>query len=77
MDAYTYKNIKFLATNIILGHLCNDNCYLPINTIITVTKYYIFSCAVNKRTPSFSVLKNKLKKQYEDQFSVSVESGKK
>ena len=46
------QKYKVLATNIILEHLCNDNCYLPINAIITVTKYYIFSCAVNKRTPN-------------------------
>ena len=61
IHTHTTKNIQLLVTNIILEHLCNDNCYLSINTISAVTTFYIFSCAVSKRTPSISVLTNKLK----------------
>ena len=53
----TRKRLIFSQENIILGYLYNDNNYYPINTIIAVTKSYIFSSAVHEAIPNISALK--------------------
>ena len=67
------KRLIFSQEDIILGYLYNDNNYYPINTIIAVTKSYIFSSAVHEAIPNISALKHKLQKQFKDQHHVNME----
>ena len=53
----TCKRLIFSQEDIILGHLYNDNNYCPVNTIIAVTKSYIFSSTVHG---AINALKHKL-----------------
>ena len=70
------KEINLSPLNIIMGHLDRDNSFLPINTIILVTKYYIFTSAVKATRPSIHELKVKLKRCYEEQYWLSYEQDK-
>ena len=69
----TNKRIIFTQNTIILGYLYNDNNYYPINTFIAVTKSYIFTSVVHECIPNINVLKNRLQKQFEDQYHFNVE----
>ena len=53
-----------------------DNLFLPINTLILSTKYYIFTCAVKQKAPSFNVLQLKLTRCYQEQQLLNYEKGK-
>ena len=59
--------------DIILGYLHRDNQYIPVNTLIATTKYYIFKSAINKSVPNITGLKNKLKRKYKEQFYIQSE----
>ena len=59
-----------------MGHLNRDNNFLPINTIILVTKQYIFVSAVKGNTPSLHELKWKLNRCYQEQYWLSYEQNK-
>ena len=72
----TNKRITFSPKEIIIGYLYKDNNYCPINMIIAVTKSYIFSSAVHESIPNIKGLKNKLQKQYEDQYHLNIEVNK-
>ena len=63
----------FTQNTIILGYLFNDNNYYPINTIIAVTKSYIFTSAVHECIPNINGMKNSLQKQFEDQYHLNIE----
>ena len=69
----TRKRLIFSQEDIILGYLYNDNNYYPANTIIAVTKIYIFSSAVHGAIPNINALKHKLQKQFKDQHHVNME----
>ena len=69
----TCKRLVFSQEDIILGYLYNDNNYYPVNTIIAVTKSYIFSSAVHGAIPNINALKHKLQKQFRDQLHVNME----
>ena len=45
-------DIFFKPMDIILGYLHRDNQYIPINTLIATTEYYIFKSATNKSVPN-------------------------
>ena len=62
--------------DILLGYLMTDSNFLPINTLIMATKYYIFTCAVKEKTPSFNVLRLKLVNCYQEQLLLSCEKNK-
>ena len=44
--------------------------------IIAVTKSYIFLSAVHESIPNINDIKNKLRKQYEDQYHLNIEVNK-
>ena len=67
------KLIKYSPMDIILGYLHGNNQYIPINTLMITTKYYIFKSAVNKNVPNTNGLKNKLKRKYKEQFYIHTE----
>ena len=69
----TCKRLVFSQEDIILGYLYNDNNYYPVNTIIAVTKSYIFSSAVHGAIPNINALKHKLQKQFRYQLHVNME----
>ena len=70
------KSIRFSKNTIILGYLNKDNYYIPLNMIIAVTKKYIFKCVVQNYTPNINQLKNKLKREYDDQTNVNQNKNK-
>ena len=70
------KVINLSLLKIIMGHLDRDNSFLPINTIILATKYYIFTSAVKASMPSLHELKVKLKQCYKEQYWISYEQDK-
>jgi len=61
---YTTINVtlNFSPLTIILGYLSRDSNFLPINTILIVTKYYIFNSAQTGYIPDIFVLQRKIKK---------------
>ena len=77
LENWIYSNlgklIYFSPMNIILGYLHRDNQYIPINTLIASTKYYIFKSVTNKSVPNIIRLKNNLKRKYEEQFYIQSE----
>ena len=56
LENWIYSNlgklIYFSPMDIILGYLHRDNQYIPINTLIATTEYYIFKSATNKSVPN-------------------------
>ena len=58
--------IKFSPEEILFGYLNPDNFY-PINTIVLVTKTYIFTKSRNALPLDIFELKNKIKQVYEEQ----------
>ena len=57
---------------IILGYLNTDNFSIPINTILMITKQYIFNVSLNlERRPSIYELKDLIKKNYFEQSLVA------
>ena len=63
--------IHFDSLNIIMGYLNRDNLFLPINTIILVTKYYIYSNSRKKIPFNILDLQRKIKETYNEQILVS------
>jgi len=59
--------ISFSPNQIILGYLLKDSDFLPINTILIVTKYYIFLSAHTSRPLDILNLKSKIKNVYMEQ----------
>jgi len=66
-----HVNLEFTQQNIIMGYINFDNVFLPINTIILVTKYYIFSCAYLNRQLNVHILLKKIKKVYFEQKTIA------
>ena len=60
------KQLSQAPLEILLGYIMTDNLFLPINTIIFATKYYIFTCAVKQKALSFNVLRLKLMRCYQE-----------
>ena len=70
------KQLSQVPLEILLGYTMTDNFFLPINTLILATKYYIFTCAVKQKAPSFNVLRLKLMRCYQEQQLLNYEKGK-
>ena len=70
------KGLSQAPLDILLGYVMTDNLFLPTNTLILATKYYIFTCAVKQKVPVFNILRMKLKRRYQEQLSLSYERGK-
>ena len=70
------KRLRQVPLKILLGYIMTDNFFLPINTLIMATKYYIFTCAVKQKATSFNVLHLKLKRCYQEQQLLNYEKGK-
>ena len=67
----TTYNITFDTKTIILGYLFNNNISTPINTIILVTKSYIFWCSRHNIIPCNYQLQTRIKESYETQKAIS------
>ena len=67
----TNINIKFDSFKIIMGYLNRENFFLPINTIILVTKYYIYSNTRTKQCLNIADLQMKVKEVYNEQNLVA------
>ena len=76
LDLVLNKHLVLAPLEILLGHLNNDNNFLPVNSLILVTKYYIFICAVNAKIPNFKELCTKLKTCYDEQLLLSTNISK-
>ncbi len=72
----TNHNIAFTSNTIILGYLLNDNIKIPINTIILVTKSYIFWCSRNKKKPNIQDLQLRIKELYNTHKTVAMLNSK-
>ena len=70
------KQLSQAPLDILLGYTMTDNHFLPVNTLILATKYYIFTCAVKQKAPSFNVLRLKLVRCYQEQQLLNYEIGK-
>ena len=57
---------------ILLGYINLDANKTPINTILTVVKYYIFYSAKQKRALNIFTCQNFLKKIYQEQSALSL-----
>ena len=81
LENWIYSNlgklINYSPMDTFLGYLHRDNQYIPINTLITTTKLYIFKSAINKSVSNITGLKNKLKRKYEEQFHIHSECDEK
>ena len=63
--------INFTDIDIILGYLNNNNFAYPLNTIILVTKSYIFWCCRNQVNPNPLDLQNKIYQCYTEQKQIN------
>ena len=63
--------INFTHTYIILGYLNNNNYTCPLNTIILVTKSYIFWCCRSQVNPNPLDLQNKIYQCYIEQKQIN------
>ena len=59
------------ASTIILGYSSADNLFRPINTVLMVSKYYIFQCCYNSARPNIFTLQKRIKKVYQEQKLVA------
>jgi len=69
-------NFDFTPQQIILGYLFQDANFLPINTILIMTKYYIFTCAQMSHFPDIFLLQKKIKKVYIEEKLLSYTQDK-
>ena len=63
--------IKFDSFRIIMGYLNRDKFFLSINTLILVTKYYIYANTRAKRCLNIADIQIKIKKVYNEQNLVA------
>ena len=70
------KQLSQVPLYILLGYTMTDNHFLLINTLILATKYYIFTCAVKQKVPSFNALHLKLMRCYQEQQLLNYEKCK-
>ena len=63
--------INFTETDIILGYLHNNNFAFPLNTIILVTKSYIFWCCRNQVNPNSLELQKRICQCYIEQKQIN------
>ena len=61
---------------ILLGYTLLDSDFVPINTILTITKKYIFNCALYKTSLNIFNLQKKIYKIYQEQETVSILNNK-
>lgn len=71
---YEKLNIRFYFNQniIILGYLNTDNYNIPINTVLMVTKSYIFTCSRKNRQPHIHHLLKQIKDTYNDQKLIAA-----
>ena len=67
----TGVTIHFNSLNVIMGYLNRDNHFLPINTIIIVTKYYIYLNSRKKIPLNILDLQKKIQETYNEQMLVA------
>ena len=67
----TNINVEFTPIIIILGYMNDDNFKIPLNTIILVTKSYIFWCSKNKKVPTIFLLQNRIIEVYNTQYMLA------
>ena len=65
------STITFEPSTIILGYLNNDNRSIPLNTIILITKSYIFWCSRKKNKPNIFSLQKRIQETYNNQNMVA------
>ena len=59
-------NISFTQYSVIMGYQYQDQNFVPINTIMMKTKYYLFCCASMGQPVYFSSLQYELKNLYKE-----------
>ena len=64
-------NIQLTNYTIIMGYQYQDQNFVPINTVIMKTKYYIFCCAKLGQSLNFKCLEYELKKMYKEREVMS------
>ena len=72
----TKFKINFSVQDKLLGRIHFDPFFLPINTIIIVTKYYIFTSSKTNRLPNIFEMQKRLKIVYDDQLLVAQVNSK-
>ena len=70
----TGLNLYLSPQEILLGHLNRNNNFLPINTIIIVTKSYFYSNSRQQKPFDIAHFQEKLQNVYEEQKLLSVYS---
>ena len=61
---------------IILGYLEKDENYIPLNSIILITKFYIFWSSRNKIQANINTLQDRIKNTNLDQKLIHTKNGK-
>ena len=67
----TNHEIDFTPQTIILGYLMKNNLQIPINTIILVSKSYIFWCTIKNKNPNIFELQKRIKQTYIAELSLA------
>ena len=63
--------INIDTQTIIFGHYHRGNSYIPLNTILLVTKSYIFWCARLKKDPDIFQVQKWVEKTYNEQYALA------
>ena len=66
-----HLHINFSSFDILFGYMNFDQNRVPINTLLLVTKKYIFDCCSRNNFLSLSVLKHRLQQIYEEEKYVA------
>ncbi len=68
--------INITMTDVILGYLPNNNFNVPMNTIILLTKAYIFNCSRKERNININYLQTRIHTNYSLQENIARINGK-
>ena len=69
-------NLSFTPELIILGYIYPGTGKVPLNTILMISKSYIFWCSRKQITPNIFDLQKRIEKTYLDQRYIAQKNGK-
>ena len=64
-------NLNFNATILTLGYPISDKSFWPLNLILIITRYYIFTCASKKKDFNIYLLQKLIKNTFLEQDLLS------
>ena len=67
-------NLSFTGQLVILGYLHQDSGSIPLNTVLLVTKSYIFWCSRHEKLPNIFDLQKRIQRTYTEQKYIAIKN---